>query len=153
MKVLSKYNKPTKEDQKLAGESFTSFIAAIENLSSDKVEIEFYMDGKRNKIDVPAKALQFLGKILQIMSEGKPFSIVPQATEVTTQYAADMLGCSRPHLVKLLEEGKMNYTKVGRHRRIKYEDVVKFKNEQKADQKERLIKMMHDDEDLGLYDT
>lgn len=44
------------------------------------------------------------------MSQGKPISIVPLATEVTTQSAAEILGCSRRHLVKLLEEGKCAIT-------------------------------------------
>lgn len=57
------------------------------------------------------------------MSEGKPISIVSIATEVTTQKAVEILGCSRPHLVKLLEGGKINFTKVGKHRRILLEDV------------------------------
>jgi len=79
--------------------------------------------------------------ILKAMSQGKPISIVPLATEVTTQSAAEILGCSRPYLVKLLEEGKIEYTKVGKHRRMKEE------------QKQRLIDMIHADEDLGLYDS
>ena len=30
-----------------------------------------------------------------------PISVVPIATEMTTQAAAELLGCSRPHFVKL----------------------------------------------------
>jgi excisionase family DNA binding protein len=62
-------------------------------------------------------------------------SVIPQAAEVTTAVAADMLGCSRPHLVKLLEDGKIPYKLVGRHRRIKFEDVKKYDKEQRALQK------------------
>ena len=40
------------------------------------------------------------------MSEGKLLSLVPVATEITTQKATEILGCSRPHFVKLLEEGR-----------------------------------------------
>ena len=65
------------------------------------------------------------------MSQGNPISIVPVATEMITQSAAELLGCSRPHLIKLLEEGKIDYAKVGKHRRIKYEDVVNFKRKMK----------------------
>ena len=82
------------------------------------------------------------------MSQGKPISIVPLATEVTTQSAAEILGCSRPYLVKLLGEGGIEYTKVGKHRRIKYEDVMDYKQKMKKEQKQRLIDMMHADEDL-----
>jgi excisionase family DNA binding protein len=84
------------------------------------------------------------------MSEGKPISIVPLEAEVTTQKASEILGCSRPHLVKLLEEGKIQYTKVGKHRRILFEDIVAYKKHMKAEQKRHLIDMMNADEDLGL---
>ena len=87
------------------------------------------------------------------MSQGNPISIVPIATEVTTQSAADMLSCSRPHLVKLLEEGKLPYTKVGKHRRIMFEDVIKYKQQMKEAQKQYLIEIMNADEESGLYDT
>jgi excisionase family DNA binding protein len=87
------------------------------------------------------------------MSQGKPISIVPVATEVTTQKAAEILGCSRPHLVKLLENGELDFIKIGRHRRIKFEDIVNFKQKMKAEQKSRLIEMMNGDEELGGYDS
>jgi excisionase family DNA binding protein len=115
------------------------------------VEIEIEESGE--KIILPLKALNLLGEILKAMSQGKPISIVPIATEVTTQRAAEILGCSRPYLVKLLEEGKIEYTKVGKHRRIKYEDVIDYKKKMKEEQKKRLIEIIHADEDLGLYDS
>ena len=94
-----------------------------------------------------------LGKILKAMSQGKPISIVPLATEITTQSAAELLSCSRPHLVKLLEEGKIPYTKIGKHRRLMIEDVLKYKQQMKEEQKQHLIELMNMDEDSGLYDS
>jgi excisionase family DNA binding protein len=78
---------------------------------------------------------------------------VPVATEVTTQKAAEILGCSRPHLIKILEEGKIPFTKVGRHRRIMFEDVVAYKRKMKEEQKQHIIYIMSADEEDGLYDT
>ena len=98
-------------------------------------------------------ALRLLSDILKAMSEGNPVSIMPIATEVTTQKAAEMLGCSRPYLVKLLEENVIPYTKVGRHRRIMFKDVVEYKNKMKAEQKQNIIDIMNDDEEDGLYDS
>jgi len=75
------------------------------------------------------------------------------ATEMTTQSAAEFLGCSRPHLVKLLETGEIPFTKVGKHRRVKFEDIVNYKNKMKARQEKILMDIMKTDEELGLYDS
>jgi len=151
LETTNDIKRPSKLERKLAQESYSSLISAIEQLKSDQAEIE--IEETREKIILPVKALKLLGEILKAMSQGKLISIVPQATELTTQSAAEILGCSRPYLVKLLEEGKIDYTKVGKHRRIKYEDVIDYKKKMKEEQKKRLIEMMHADEDLGLYDS
>lgn len=72
---------------------------------------------------------------------------------MTTQAAAELQSCSRPHMVKLLESGDIPFTKVGKHRRVKYEDVVAYKKQIKAEQKQRIIQMMKSHEELGLYDS
>jgi excisionase family DNA binding protein len=151
METTSEIKRPSKLERKLAQESYSSLISTIDQLKKDRAEIEIEETG--DKIILPLKALNLLGEILKAMSQGKPISIVPIATEVTTQRAAEILGCSRPHLVKLLEEGKIEYTKVGKHRRIKYEDVIDYKKKMKEEQKKRLIEIMHADEDFGLYDS
>ena len=151
MVTTNDIKRPNKQERKLAQESYNSLISSIEQLKSDQVEIEIEESGE--KIILPLKALNLLGEILKAMSQGKPISIVPIATEVTTQRAAEILRCSRPYLVKLLEEGKIEYTKVGKHRRIKYEDVIDYKKKMKEEQKKRLIEIIHADEDLGLYDS
>lgn len=131
-------------------ESYDSLAAVIEQLTADtEIEIEETND----KIVVPLRALKLFGSILKAMSEGKPISIVPLATEVTTQKAAEILGCSRPHLVKMLEEGKIPFVKIGKHRRILFEDVMEYKKQMKAEQKKHLVEMMNLDEDLGIYDS
>ncbi len=151
MKTLDIVKKPTKVEQKSAQLSYAALAAALEHIDKEETEIE--IEETQDKIVLPSRALQLLGDILKAMSEGKPISIVPVATEVTTQKAAEILGCSRPHLVKLLEEGSIAFTKVGKHRRIKYEDVIRYRDQMKKDQKKHLIDMMIADEEDGLYDT
>ena len=94
-----------------------------------------------------------MGDILKAMSQGKLVSLIPIATEITTQAAAEILGCSRPHLVKLLESGNISFAKVGKHRRIKYEDIIKYRNQMKEQQKQNIIDIMNSDEETGLYDS
>ena len=151
MKTIDQISRPSKIEQRVAIKSYSTLVAALTHIKETETEIE--IEETHDKIVIPSRALQLLGEILKAMSEGKPISIVPVATEVTTQKAAEILGCSRPHLVKLLEEGEMEFVKVGKHRRIMYEDVLKYKQKMKEEQKKHIIDMMNQDEELGLYDS
>ncbi len=151
MQVLEQIKRPSKVEQKVASQSYSALASVIKQIRSEEPEIE--IEETNDKIKIPLSALRLLGDILKAMSEGKLISIVPIATEVTTQAAAEFLGCSRPHLVKLLEEGKIEFTKVGKHRRIKFEDIMKYKKEMKKQQKQHIIDIMNSDEETGLYDS
>lgn len=151
MSILEDIQKPTKSEQKIAIASYNTLASALSQLQDGDTEIE--IEETNDRIKLPYKALKLLGDILKAMGQGKPISIVPVATEVTTQKAAEILGCSRPYLVKLLEEGEIAYTKVGKHRRIKFEDVVNYKQRVKEEQKRHIIDMMNADEETGLYDS
>ena len=151
MQVLEQIKRPSKTEQKVASQSYIALASVIEQIRSKEPEIE--IEETNDKIKIPLSALKLLGDILKAMSEGKLISIVPIATEITTQAAAEFLGCSRPHLVKLLEEGKIEFTKVGKHRRIKFEDIMKYKKELKKQQKQHIIDIMNSDEETGLYDS
>jgi excisionase family DNA binding protein len=151
MEALEEISRPSKQEQKVAMESYNALASVIEQLHSDKAEIE--IEEIKDKIVIPIRALKLLGDILKSMSQGKPISIVPVATEVTTQKAAEILGCSRPYFIKLLEQGKIEYTKVGKHRRIMFEDVLKYKKLMKEEQKRNIIDIMNFDEEIGLYDS
>lgn len=151
MKVLEQIRKPSKLDQKIASESYDALFSVIEQLDSEQPEIE--IEETSEKIKIPLSALKLLGDILKAMAQGKLVSLVPMATEVTTQAAAEMLGCSRPHLVKLLEDGKIAFTKIGKHRRIKFDDIMKYKKHIKEQQKQYITDIMNLDEETGLYDS
>jgi excisionase family DNA binding protein len=47
--------------------------------------------------------------------------------ELSVAQAADILHVSRPFLIKLIDEGKIPYRKVGKHRRIRMKDVRNYK--------------------------
>lgn len=141
----------SKAEQRIAIKSHETLSQILTQVHSSMTEIE--IEETKQKLQIPSSALTLLNEILKAMSQGKPISIVPVTTEVSTQKAAEFLGCSRPHLVKLLETGELDFFKVGKHRRIKFEDVVNYKQKIKAEQKRKLVEMMHNDEELGGYDS
>lgn len=151
MNSLENIKRPSKLEQKIASESYSALASVLKQINSEQPEIE--IEETKDKIKIPLSALKLLSEILKAMGQGKLISIVPIATEVTTQAAAEILGCSRPHLVKLLEEGKIAFSKVGKHRRIRFDDLMNYKKQLKGQQKQNIIDIMNFDEESGLYDS
>lgn len=149
--MVSEIKKPTKKEQRVALESYNALAEVLKQISIDNPEIEIEETGERIKI--PVRVLRFLAIILKATAQGKPVTVVPVASEMTTQATADYLGCSRPHVVKLLEDGVIPYTKVGKHRRIKFEDLQRYKKAMKDTQRKLLIELMKQDEQFNMYDT
>jgi excisionase family DNA binding protein len=90
------------------------------------------------EIEVPAAAVNALKLVAEGMSAGLALSLIPYGKELTTQEAADLLHVSRPHLVKLLEEGRIAHHRVGTHRRVRLEDVLAFATERTERRREEL---------------
>ena len=101
-------------------------------------------------ITVPRKALELLQFILSSMAQGKAVSLITSDSEVTTQQAADMLNVSRPHLVKLLEQGALPFKKVGSHRRILLEDLLAYESKQKKQREQQLQLLADQAQELHL---
>lgn len=147
---LKNTERPTPKEQSEAKSSYEHLVGIMRNLKAENPEVQI---GKsRDKVKIPQKAFELLIEILKTTGEGKSISVVPVTAEMTTQTAAEYLGCSRPHVVKLLQEGEIPYTKVGKHRRVRFQDLQGFKKHKKAKQEKLLEEMMKADEDLGLYD-
>lgn len=103
--------------------------------------------------EIPADVFAMLTHIVESLSAGRGVSVVPADVQLTTQQAADHLGMSRPTLVKLLERGDIPFTKVGRHRRVKLEDLIEYENRARHDRRQALDALTADETDEGAYFT
>jgi excisionase family DNA binding protein len=80
-------------------------------------------------VELPAGVVDLLIEILGAMAAGRGITIIPENAELTTVEAAEVLNVSRPFLIRLLEEGAIPFRKVGKHRRIRMDDVMAYKED------------------------
>ena len=97
----------------------------------------------------PALAAALL-EMLRLVSSGRGFRMIPVGYELTTQQAADLLNVSRPFLVKLLEAGNIPFTKTGRHRRVRADDLYAYKEKRDAARSDVLGDLARMDAEDGL---
>ena len=105
-----------------------------------------------NQIASPEPVHDLLLMILKNLQAGKAVSIVPEHQQLTTQRAADILGVSRPFLVRLLENGDMPFHMVGSHRRIYLRDLLDYKRRRDAARHEAINNMARAEVEAGTYD-
>jgi excisionase family DNA binding protein len=106
--------------------------------------------GERHRI--PLTVVYGLARIAEVLARGDALTIVPVGAVMTTQQAADLLNVSRQYLVRLLDEGKLPYDRTGKHRRLKIEDVLAYKQKRDHEREEKLDELARLTEELGGYD-
>jgi excisionase family DNA binding protein len=121
---------PVEREVAAAVESQRALAAFLSTqLETQRIQI-FDAKNQAHQVELPTSALRLLVDVLSELAEGNAVKVVPIHAELTTQEAADMLNVSRPHLVKLLESGALAFHKTGKHRRIRFADLMVFKTEQ-----------------------
>jgi excisionase family DNA binding protein len=116
--------------------------AAAITLTTDK--------GEHPSVEVPPAALRLIGHLLGAMSEGRSITVMPANREFTTVEAAHFLNVSRPFVIKEIGEGRLPHRMVGTHRRIAFDDLVKYANAMREKQAAALKRMADNARELGL---
>jgi len=104
-------------------------------------------------VEIPATVRTLLAEIARNMEAGKTVSVVAENHELTTQRAANILGVSRPFLVRLLEESKVPFHRVGSHRRVYLVDLLRFKSKRDRARHDAIKGLALDEVEAGTYDT
>lgn len=101
-------------------------------------------------IELPAGAVSLLMEVLEAMASGRGVTLIPENAELTTVQAADILNVSRPFLIKLLEESVIPYRLVGKHRRIRMDDVIAYKERIDRDREATLDRLVEEAQREGM---
>lgn len=141
---------PTAEEIALARESGRALSTYLHTKSRSR-QIEILDDhGDSHSVHVPVSALRLLVDVLTEIGEGNTVNIIPIHAELTSQEAADILNISRPFLVKLLEQREIPFHKVGKHRRVRYQDVIAYKNRITLDRQQALDELTAQAQEYGM---
>lgn len=129
---MKKRTKPSKAEKALAAETIDFLESYCPQLLKDtnSGSLNLTIEEQAISVEIPRSAFNIFTSILRSMSEGKTIDIQTTDTILTTQQAAERIGVSRPHIVKLLEQGKIAHVKVGKHRRIKLTDLLSYMGQQ-----------------------
>lgn len=118
-------------------------------VSSDGARL---VDADGVSVEVPEEIAALLQAVVRHLKAGHGVSVAALDAELTTTEAAELLNISRPHLIKQLEAGDLDYRLVGSHRRVRLIDVLAYRDRHDARAHEALDEMTRQAEELGLYD-
>ena len=139
---------PSEAEAILAKE--TSLVLASRAQTTAPLQLRLLDDPSARIVKLPASAVRMLVHILDEMARGNAVTLIPVHAELTTQEAADMLNISRPSLIQLLDEGKIEYRRVGTHRRVPFEALLAYKRRADAERRAVLAELAAYDQELGL---
>ncbi len=104
------------------------------------------------RLVLPPELFEVLRDVATAMAKGQAVTLASAHQRLTTQEAADLLGISRPTLVKLLNSGEIPFEQPGRHRRVRLADVLAYRAKRSVQARESLDLMVEIADESGMYE-
>lgn len=147
---------PSERESEMARESsrrLASLLGArrVGKSEGDTISVRIGDENEPHEVvALPVSVLQMLTRLLAHMAEGSAVQLLPVDAELSTFEAADVLSVSRPHLIKLIDEGAMPCRRVGTHRRILLRDLLEYKRGDDLKRQAILAELVAEAQELGM---
>jgi excisionase family DNA binding protein len=105
-------------------------LERILQIEGSKVKL---LGANGEQIDIPESLHQVLHHVVQAFVKGR-------------------IIVSRPYLIKLLEQGEIPHIKVGTHRRVPFQDLMKYKEQGDSKRRRALQELIEMSQEAGLYE-
>lgn len=83
--------------------------------------------GEDQQIALPEVLHKVLAQVVAAMQAGRAVTVSPTPVKVTTQQVADLLGVSRPTVVRLIDAGELASERIGNRRRVLLKDALYYR--------------------------
>jgi excisionase family DNA binding protein len=130
-------------------ESLDSLVDFVRKISHDAHAELVGPDGAHTPL--PAAVYEVLCHVVLAMARGQAVTIAPHHQQLTTQEAANILGISRPTLVKMLDDGLIPHTQPGRHRRVLLRDVLAYQEQRRMARLAAMDELVDISEEADAY--
>jgi excisionase family DNA binding protein len=104
-------------------------------------------------VTLPHSLLTVLRDAAHQLARRKLVTVVPLNRDLTTYEAAALLNVSRPYLIRLLDQGAIPFTRTGTHRRIGYDDLMRYKSARDTAREQALDELTRLNQEMGLYNS
>jgi excisionase family DNA binding protein len=106
-----------------------SFLAAHEQRRGRTVAPSYALVGadEHDRIEIPREVHQALRQVVDALHAGKAVTVAPQSMTLTTQQTADILGVSRPTVMRLINSGDLAAERIGNRHRLVLDDVLAYR--------------------------
>lgn len=92
--------------------------------------------------ELPPELSKIIDQAFRALAANGSVTVGTMPDELTSNTAADVLGVSRPTLLKLAKNGEVESFKVGTHTRFKRGDVMAFKAKREEARREALMELL-----------
>ena len=127
-------------------------IEQLNRLLQARPRLPKLVGSDNQEMSLPEPIYRLLRDITPALLRGETVFLVPEHKELTTQQAADILGMSRPFLKRLLDQKAIPFRYVGTHRRIRFADVMAYREQREKERQEGMNDLLAISEEMGVYE-
>ncbi|GAA3575773.1 helix-turn-helix domain-containing protein [Kribbella ginsengisoli] len=153
--LLSSQTYLPEEQEQMA--TVASFLEAHHSKTGERLERRYFLAGadEHDQVEVPESLHRVLVQAVAALQAGRAVTISPTMPNLTTQQVADLLGVSRPTVVRLIDAGELASERIGNRRRILLKDALAYRDARRQLQLQAIADTsvdLDEEEDVAVVD-
>lgn len=122
---------------------------AVAAAGDDKIAQLVFITDTGVEVPLPPQVVDLLSNVLHRVALGGAMSVQTMPEMLTTSAAADLLGVSRPTVMKMIHGGQLTPVMAGSHHRLRLSEVAAVRSERERARHEAIDELLTLGEDRG----